>query len=394
MATYTEPAPPRYTDEDVELLFRSPPPPATHAKSVPLPVPVVLPQDGTSWDSPFARGYHPDMRDSGIEMDDWLKFIDGLNIAIGASPPLRVIDLAGLVIGFVPNTWTLIAGIVLQTTAQTAAHILSKTLTDRYLLKANRTYFEPRGLRVRLMKTEAMHHFIGIGRGKEETSKLKNFFKGAGRTAEKAVFKIPLPIIGPIVGRTIIHFSDRQAPKVDPNDPRDATHRRIAALYPHVFPVSTDVPPPLPPSSLLDKASALQIKLRNSKQMRTEAKGMRARRLLAAANGEATADYQTRRERRLARRAASGRRRARRRLEYRAAKADRLEMLGTEGSLWIVLLTLEQDNEIQGRELVDTDKDEQIDIDEWEDELEYEDEEERARLAMDHPSIENPYGPR
>ncbi len=133
----------------------------------------------------------------------------------------------------------------------------------------------------------------------------------------------------------------------------------------------------------MDKAAALQIKLRNSKQKRSESKAMRARQVLAFANGERLAvnsGPRTRREEKQARKVASGRRLARRRLEYQAAKADRLEMLATDGMLWIVLLTPEQgalesltlrmevdflslvlaDREIEGRELVDTDRDEEM----------------------------------
>ena len=104
----------------------------------------------------------------------------------------------------------MLAGIVIQTAAQTSAHILSKTLTDRYLLRANTTYFEPRGLKVRLMKTPAMRYFVGIDRSEEKSSKFKKFLKGA----EKVVFKVPIPIIGPIIGRTIMQFSDNPVSKI------------------------------------------------------------------------------------------------------------------------------------------------------------------------------------
>jgi len=304
-----------------------------------------------------------------------------------------------LVIGFVPNHWALLAGILIQTAAQTTAHIVSKTLTDRYLLQANTTYFEPRGLKVRLMKTAAMRHFVGIDQSEQkEKGKFKGFLKGA----EKVFFKLPIPIIGPIIGRTIMHFSDNPAPQIDPNDPHSITQRRIASLYPYIFPLSTDVPPPIPPESLMDKAAALQIKLRNSKQKKSELKAMRARQVLALSNGEAQAtslimddgimsSRRARKDERKARKAASGRILARRRLEYKAAKADRLEMLATDGVLWIVLLTPEQDREIEGRELVDTDEDEDVGTDEWNEALEYENQEDAARLAAGCSDLENPY---
>ena len=80
----------------------------------------------------------------------------------------------------------------MQTAAQTAAHVLSKTLTDRYLLRANKTYFEPRGLKVRLMKTAAMRRFVHIDGSEEEKSKWKKFGKSAGRTAETIGLRLPI----------------------------------------------------------------------------------------------------------------------------------------------------------------------------------------------------------
>jgi hypothetical protein len=99
-----------------------------------------------------------------------------------------------------PYHWALIAGIVMQTAAQTAAHVLSKTLTDRYLLRANNTYFEPRGLKVRLMKTAAMRRFVHKDTSEDE-SKWKKFGKSAGRTAETIGLRLP------ITSRVITLFS-------------------------------------------------------------------------------------------------------------------------------------------------------------------------------------------
>lgn len=79
----------------------------------------------------------------------------------------------------------------MQTAAQTSAHILSKTLTDRYLHRANTTYFEPRGLKVRLMKTAAMRRFVHAD-APEEEGKWKKFGKSAGRTAEKVGLHLPI----------------------------------------------------------------------------------------------------------------------------------------------------------------------------------------------------------
>lgn len=73
----------------------------------------------------------------------------------------------------------MIASTTMQTAAQTGMRVISKTLTDRYLKKANDEYFGPRGLRVRLMKTEAMEYFVQKRVGKPQDDKIKSFGKAA-----------------------------------------------------------------------------------------------------------------------------------------------------------------------------------------------------------------------
>ncbi len=63
--------------------------------------PVCLPQMERGFDMPFARGYAPALAEVGISQEVFLDFIDGLNTALIASPPLQVVDFVGLVIGFV-----------------------------------------------------------------------------------------------------------------------------------------------------------------------------------------------------------------------------------------------------------------------------------------------------
>lgn len=79
----------------------------------------------------------------------------------------------------------------MQVSAQTAARVISKTLTDRYLRRANETYFEPRGLKVRLMKTAAVRRFVNA-EGPEENSKWKSFGQKAGRFAEGVAMHLPI----------------------------------------------------------------------------------------------------------------------------------------------------------------------------------------------------------
>lgn len=73
---------PEYTDADAETLFGSVSPLPAGARVERLPVPLVLPQIAGSYDSPFFRAYNPALQDSEITQDEWLRFIDGLNIAM------------------------------------------------------------------------------------------------------------------------------------------------------------------------------------------------------------------------------------------------------------------------------------------------------------------------
>lgn len=122
---HSDEPPPAYEDSDAEVLFGTPPLPGPGTVKERLPLPICLPQVTRGYDSPFARGWHPQLATSGIEQEDWLRFLDSLNIAMvseietgiivcyiiqdivqTASPPLRVVDLAGLVIGFIPVSAT------------------------------------------------------------------------------------------------------------------------------------------------------------------------------------------------------------------------------------------------------------------------------------------------
>lgn len=66
-----------------------------------LPMPFCLPQIGTGFDTPFARGYSSALYQVGISQKTFLDFVDGLNMAMISSPPLQIVNTAGMVVGFV-----------------------------------------------------------------------------------------------------------------------------------------------------------------------------------------------------------------------------------------------------------------------------------------------------
>ena len=54
--------------------------------------PIAIPQVGSGFGMPFARGYSNALSDHGISMDEFLEFIDNYTIVSGGSPPFQILD--------------------------------------------------------------------------------------------------------------------------------------------------------------------------------------------------------------------------------------------------------------------------------------------------------------
>ncbi|KAF8316057.1 hypothetical protein DL93DRAFT_2078251 [Clavulina sp. PMI_390] len=70
------------TDEDAAVLFGTPSPAPDRASLHPLPLPVALPQVRVAYDAPFVRAWNDELAQNGLQQDEWLMFLDGLNIAM------------------------------------------------------------------------------------------------------------------------------------------------------------------------------------------------------------------------------------------------------------------------------------------------------------------------
>jgi hypothetical protein len=73
---------PQFTDDDARSILELPPTYTTLHTHAPLPLPVCLPQLTTGYDCPFARGSSPALLTSGVQQEDWLHFVDAMNIAM------------------------------------------------------------------------------------------------------------------------------------------------------------------------------------------------------------------------------------------------------------------------------------------------------------------------
>ncbi|KZT55811.1 hypothetical protein CALCODRAFT_498137 [Calocera cornea HHB12733] len=275
---------PEYTEADAAALWPNLPPRPVQ-KGQKLPLPVAVPQLTGNFDSMFVRAYCPQLEAAGVGMQEWVDFCDGLNLAIVASPPLRVVDKVGLIIGFVPNEWAMIAGTVMQFVAQTGMAVLSKRLTDRYLRRVNREYFEPRGLRVRLCRTAAMRALVGKDDSADLPHKAVRVAKSIGREVENVVLKYP---ILPGTGKLFELMHKPLAP-VDAHSELSVTERRLADMTGLICPLSFDVPAPKKPTDLVGRMNELAVKMDRNMALNDESRAVRTRRLLEIRQGIARA---------------------------------------------------------------------------------------------------------
>ncbi|KAF9015893.1 hypothetical protein BDZ89DRAFT_994837 [Hymenopellis radicata] len=362
-----------FTDEEINSLFDPAPPPAYDTAPTPhLNKLVAVPQVKPSFDAPFIRAYPPSLQECGISVEDWMDFCDGLNIAMIGSPPLAVVDKVGMVIGFVPNHWTMIAAMTIQVSAQTGMRVISKNLTDKYLIRANETFFGPRGLRVRLCKTPAMRALASPSTPQPST------LAKVGKTAQSIGLHLP------VVRKVINRFAD-PVPQVDPYSPTDAAGRRIAAFQAEgiIADLDYNVPPPKKAEGIMDKMNEMGIKAEQWKAARTEKKTHEKRQRLAMVEQGGGSKKDNRLQHRNERRAARGRRVRKTKLQTRVEIADRKEYSVTDNLVWIVILDATHDATIEGREIADSREALEVDADEWEDEIELEHDEEDERHHHD-----------
>ncbi|KAK0505044.1 hypothetical protein EDD18DRAFT_1274563 [Armillaria luteobubalina] len=394
----SSPPPPAYSSatgvqlaRDADLLIKDflPAPSEYTGPSNGIPLPLCIPQIATKFDSPFSRGYNDVLSEAvDIPQAELLAFIDGLNLAMTASPPLRVVDTAGMIIGLIPYHWTIIAGITMQTAAQTGMRVLSKTLTDRYLRAANQRIFKPRGLSVRLCTTAAMLQLISNAGG--EPPKISMINK-VGRTVGTVLLWLPIPFSSRIV-RAIADKPDRIAPS-EGSKKNLVLKRRLQAIEGMALPLEIDdIPPPHKPEGAMDKMNEYGVRFDKYRNNKKEKKNETRRRELARL--EAGGSDLSRWDRLRRMRMEHNKRRGglisgilgpkESKLERRVANADLLEHWGNEKVIWIVIMKEEQDQEIQGIEIADSPEDEErVDDKTWNQVMELERDELDEELLME-----------
>ncbi|CAI7654229.1 unnamed protein product [Penicillium crustosum] len=113
--------------------------------------------------SPFARARARELEaQTGLTQEDLLCFIDGLNEAFLANPALQATNKIAMLVGFVPLATAQIVGSGLQVATSLGSAGVSAVRTKQYLKKANEVIFNPKGLLVRVVKTDKMLSLVGV----------------------------------------------------------------------------------------------------------------------------------------------------------------------------------------------------------------------------------------
>ena len=119
----------------------------------PLPAPVILPQRRPkNKERGFVRAYAPLLSEcSGIDQQTWFDFLNSFDKASKASPVFDVINLAAMVVGFVPNPIAMAVSISVQVASKTGQELQSRYRRNHFLDEINESFFKPRGLYCMIM---------------------------------------------------------------------------------------------------------------------------------------------------------------------------------------------------------------------------------------------------
>ncbi|KAI1081891.1 hypothetical protein F5B20DRAFT_36765 [Whalleya microplaca] len=194
-----------------------------------LEKPVVIPRIGIAsrleLPHPFLRAYSTVLRSYDIHEVDFVAMMDNLSVAQAASPPLQAIDMAGMVLGLVPNHWAQLASFGVRAAAGVGTAGISVARTKAFLDRVNRDYLNPRGLKVSLKKDDELTALLGL----------------------------PEALLAPLSSE-------------NNSQPTSLLDRRMRSLAPYIAPLTTNVPPAAEQQGMMDKLSAKQVIKRVSKQ--------------------------------------------------------------------------------------------------------------------------------
>ncbi|KAI1181144.1 hypothetical protein F4777DRAFT_3945 [Nemania sp. FL0916] len=146
----------------LDLATASFPPISEDAELPPLPKPVVVPRINPGRAIPFARVWVPELANHGITQEDFVAFIDNLNIIITPHLAFRLLQVASFAVGMVPYDVAEGVGGALGAIATIGTFATNYKRTKDYLALMNEKYFHPRKLHMKVTGTKRLKKLLRL----------------------------------------------------------------------------------------------------------------------------------------------------------------------------------------------------------------------------------------
>lgn len=106
----------------------------------------------------FQLLYAPALAESGVSEQQFIKFLNRLNVAIGFDNKIKIFNFAIDIGTIACSSWELlVATIGTQALTTTAAHIKSRARSEAYVAHANQSFFHLRGLHAQIVPASSVY---------------------------------------------------------------------------------------------------------------------------------------------------------------------------------------------------------------------------------------------
>ncbi|KAI1815607.1 hypothetical protein GGS20DRAFT_320571 [Poronia punctata] len=127
-----------------------------------LTKPVLIPRVAPGSSVPFARAWAPALTELAVTKEDFVTFVDNMNTMITPHAAFRALQVAAIVVSFIPYDAAEGVGGALEAIAILGAAAMNYKRVKGYLSLMNENYFHPRGLHVKIVDTKRMKKMVGL----------------------------------------------------------------------------------------------------------------------------------------------------------------------------------------------------------------------------------------
>ncbi|KAI0154200.1 hypothetical protein GGR57DRAFT_119684 [Xylariaceae sp. FL1272] len=138
------------------------PPVPPSATLPPLPKPVIIPRRDPGGTIPFARAWASELGASSITKEDFIAFLDNLNVIMSPHIGFHMLEIAALFVSVVPYDAAEAIGGAVGALAMLGAAAVNWKRTKDYLALMNESYFHPRKLHIKIVDTKKLKKLLKL----------------------------------------------------------------------------------------------------------------------------------------------------------------------------------------------------------------------------------------